>query len=72
MGFKHCKHSRIMIFLIFLAIFHLKLVVPTSLLGDTEHAFLLNEVRNNNVATLSRERTKDERRIYDLNPWWHH
>ena len=57
-----------MIFLIFLAIFHLKLVVPTSLLGDTEHAFLLNEVKNNNVATLSRERTKDERRIYDLNP----
>ena len=57
-----------MIFLIFLATFHLKLVVPTSLLGDTEYAFLLNEVRNNNVATLSRERTKDERRIYDLNP----
>ena len=70
MGFKHCKHSRI--FLVFLAILHLKLVVPTSLLGDTEHVFLLNEVRNNNVATLSCERTKDERRIYDLNPRWHH
>ena len=39
--------------------------MPTSLLGDTEHAFLLNEVRNNNVAALSRERTEDERRIYE-------